>query len=315
MSPEPAHVQRLITHDGMFHADEVLATVVLTEIFPYAEVIRTHDPDILGTAGPESVLYDVGSAYDPDLNRFDHHQPGAPARSDGSPYSAFGLIWARYGADYLALIGVDPDLIPGVRKSVDRSVVIGIDLLDNGALDPASLGPAAGLTLPSLIGDLNPPYDAPEGAEVAWFEVAVRMAGDLLVTRIKGAEATLRAEREVLNAIEASGTSPILELDRGAPFRGAIDRANADHILFVVHPRKTDWIVSTVSVEEGSYTRRLDLPEAWAGLEWSELAAETGVPDAVFCHRARFMAVAGSREGALRMADLALGPNPVPEPF
>jgi uncharacterized UPF0160 family protein len=308
-------IRRLITHDGMFHADEVLATVVLGTIFDEAELIRTRDPQILSTAGPESVLYDVGSAYDPDRNRFDHHQPGAPTRQDGSPYSAFGLVWARYGAEYLDLIGVDPGLIPSVLAVVDRSLVIGVDLLDNGVLDPVTLGPAAEITLPSLILDLNPPYDAPDGAERAWFEVAVRMAGDVLPSRVKRAESTLRAEREVLNAIEASGTSPILELDRGAPFRGAIDRAHADHILFVVHPRKTDWVVSTVSVEECSYTRRMDLPEAWAGLEWSELAAETGVPDAVFCHRARFMAVAGTREGALRLAELALEPDPVPEPF
>lgn len=308
-------ITRLITHDGMFHADEVLATAVLRTIFDEAQVLRTRDPHILNTAGPESVLYDVGGAYDPDRNRFDHHQPGAPTRQDGSPYSAFGLIWDRYGADYLDLIGVAAGLIPEVQKSVDRSVVIGIDLLDNGVLDPASLGPAAELTLPSLIGDLNPPYDAPDGAEMAWFEVAVRMSGDLLVSRIKGAESALRAKREVLDAIEAGGTSPILELPRGAPFRAAIEEAGADHILFVVHLRKTDWIVSTVSVQEGSYTRRLDLPEAWAGLEWSDLAAQTGVPDAVFCHRARFMAVAGTREGALRMAELALEPHPVPEPF
>jgi uncharacterized UPF0160 family protein len=309
------NVQRLITHDGTFHADEVLATVVLRTIFDEAELIRTRDPQILSTAGEESVLYDVGGAYDPDRNRFDHHQPGAPTRQDGSPYSAFGLVWARYGAEYLELIGVDADLIPGVQEGVDRSVVIGIDLLDNGALDPSSLGPAAGLTLPSLIGDLNPPYDAPEGAERVWFDVALRLAGDLLVSRVKGTESSLRARREVLDAIEAGGTSPILELPRGAPFRAAIREAGADHVLLVVHPRKTDWVVFTVSVEEGSYTRRLDLPGAWAGLEWSELAAQTGVPDAVFCHRARFMAVAGTRDGALRMAELALEPDPVPEPF
>lgn len=309
------NITRLITHDGMFHADEVLATVVLRTIFDQAELIRTRDPQILGTAGEESVLYDVGGAYDPDRNRFDHHQPGAPTRRDGSPYSAFGLVWDRYGAEYLELIGVDADLIPGVQEGVDRSIVIGIDLLDNGALDPSSLGPAAGLTLPSLLMDLNPPYDAPDGAERAWFDVALRLAGDVLISRAKGLESALRARREVLDAIERSGASPVLELPRGAPFRAAIEEAGADHILLVVHPRKTDWVVSTVSVEEGSYTRRLDLPEGWAGLEGAALAARSGVPDAVFCHRSRFMAVAGTREGALRMAELALEPDPVPEPF
>lgn len=311
---ESNSIARLITHDGTFHADEVMATVVLRAIFPDAELIRTRDPQILGTAGEESVLYDVGGAYDPDRNRFDHHQPGAPQREDGSPYSAFGLIWSRYGADYLGLCRVGPDLIPAVRGAVDRSLVLGIDLLDNGTLDPSSLGPASGLTLPALIGDLNPPYDAPEGAERARFDVAVRTASDLLIARVKGAEASLRARREVLTELERNGPSPVLQLSRGAPFRGAITEAGADHVLLVVHPRKTDWVVSTVSDPPGSYTTRLDLPEAWAGLEGEALAAETGVGAAVFCHRARFMAVARTREGALRMAELALAPGPAPEP-
>jgi uncharacterized UPF0160 family protein len=38
----------------------------------------------------------------------------------------------------------------------------------------------------------------------------------------------------------------------------------------------------------------------------AELAAVTGVPDAVFCHNARFIAAAVSFEGALTMARQAL---------
>lgn len=307
-------MRRLITHDGAFHADEVLATALLSSLFPGSEVVRTRDPQLIRVPSPDRIIYDVGGAYDPDLSLFDHHQPGAPTREDGSPYSAFGLVWARYGRDYLLEIGTDPDLVDGVHASVDRSLVLGIDLLDNGALDPSGLGPAAGLTLPSLIHDLNPPYDAPEGAERAWFEAAVRMATGVLDARARGAEASLRARREVLDAIEATGGGPVLELARGAPFNGAIREAGADHILLVVHPRKTDWVFSTVSAERGSYTRRRDLPEAWAGLEGEALAEVTGLPDAVFCHRARFMAVAGTREGALRLAELALAPDPEPGP-
>lgn len=307
-------MRRLVTHDGAFHADEVLATAVLLTLFPGAEVVRTRDPGLTGVPSPDTVIYDVGGAYDPDLNLFDHHQRGAPVREDGSPYSAVGLVWDRYGRDYLLEIGVDPDLVNGVHGSVDRSLVLGIDLLDNGALDPSSLGPAAGLTLPSLISDLNPPFDAPDGAERAWFNVAVREATGVLDARARAAEASLRARREVLEAIEAAGEGPVLELARGAPFNGAIREAGADRILFVVHPRRTDWVVSTVSVEPGSYARRRDLPAAWAGLEGEALAAVTGVPDAVFCHRARFMAVAGTREGAFRMAELALKPGPDPDP-
>ena len=50
----------------------------------------------------------------------------------------------------------------------------------------------------------------------------------------------------------------------------------------------------------------MDLPEAWAGLSGDELREVTGVPDAVFCHKGRFIAVAESGEGALDLADAAL---------
>jgi uncharacterized UPF0160 family protein len=37
-----------------------------------------------------------------------------------------------------------------------------------------------------------------------------------------------------------------------------------------------------------------------------ELAQVTGVADAVFCHNKLFMAVAKSKEGAIKLAELAL---------
>ena len=57
---------------------------------------------------------------------------------------------------------------------------------------------------------------------------------------------------------------------------------------------------------KGMFEDRMKLPAAWAGLRDEELAKVTGVPDAVFCHRALFLAVAKSKEGALALAKLAL---------
>jgi uncharacterized UPF0160 family protein len=83
-------------------------------------------------------------------------------------------------------------------------------------------------------------------------------------------------------------------------------------VLFVVYPDSTDaqHQVHVVTVEPQSFTARQDLPRAWAGLRDAELAAVTGVADAVFCHNGRFIAGAGSLQGALRLAELALaGPG------
>ncbi len=56
----------------------------------------------------------------------------------------------------------------------------------------------------------------------------------------------------------------------------------------------------------GTFANRKALPEAWAGLQAAELAAVTGVEDAVFCHGARFLAVARSRDGILELVRQAL---------
>jgi uncharacterized UPF0160 family protein len=47
-------------------------------------------------------------------------------------------------------------------------------------------------------------------------------------------------------------------------------------------------------------------PDSWAGKRDAELVKATGVADAIFCHNNRFMMVAGSKEGALALAELAL---------
>lgn len=49
--------------------------------------------------------------------------------------------------------------------------------------------------------------------------------------------AKLRAEAVVMEAIASVGESQILELLMSMPFRSAIEKAGADHLLFVVHPR------------------------------------------------------------------------------
>ena len=48
------------------------------------------------------------------------------------------------------------------------------------------------------------------------------------------------------------------------------------------------------------------LPESWGGKQDEELAQATGVQDARFCHRGLFMITAKSKEGAIKLAELAL---------
>ena len=53
--------------------------------------------------------------------------------------------------------------------------------------------------------------------------------------------------------------------------------------------------------ELGSFENRRSFPADWRGRSGAELAAATGVEDAIFCHAAGFYASAGSREGIVAL--------------
>jgi uncharacterized UPF0160 family protein len=74
-------------------------------------------------------------------------------------------------------------------------------------------------------------------------------------------------------------------------------------VVFCVSPASNgNWMLDTMPPEPGSFAQRLPLPESWAGLQALDLAAASGVDDAVFVHVRRFGGAAQSREGAIAMA-------------
>ena len=238
---------------------------------------------------------------------FDHHQRGAPLRDDGQPYSSFGLIWKHYGRDYLAASGVpeahvadDPCLVRCQLRAAGRSG-------GQWRAQPVGAGLLGGLTLPVLLETLKPVFDETDpDADDRAFHSALAIARAFVEARIAKSAAKLRAEALVHQAIVDAGEGRILELPMGMPFRPAIVKAGADHLLFVVHPRDKDWCLTTIRRADEGFEVRADLPAAWAGLTNGDLEAACGVKGASFCHNGRFVAAARTREAALAMAELAV---------
>jgi uncharacterized UPF0160 family protein len=299
-------IDYLVTHSGGFHADELLSSAILTRLFPDAELRRTRDRQWL-TPAPDKIIYDVGGAYDSEAQIFDHHQRPSPLREDGQPYSSFGLIWAQYGRDYLAALSVPAQDIDAVHIKFDSKFVLPIDLLDNGAIEPSVAGPLSGLTLPALLGSLKPVFDdtSPTADDDA-FVAALPIVSTFIEAQIRNMTAKARAQSIVLDAIAAAGRSAILELPMGMPYAAALDQAGADHILFVVCPRGEEWTIGGIKLSKDTFEQRADLPAAWAGLTNEALEDASGVKGAKFCHNARFIAVADSRDAIMQMAAIAV---------
>ncbi len=300
----------IVTHDGMFHADDVFATAALLCLLDAAPVVvtiaRTRDESVI--AGADFVA-DVGSLYDAEKNRFDHHQQGGagrrknglPAAPDtaqaGIPYAAFGLVWRKFGAK-----------IAGSEKAaelVDRNLVAPIDAGDNGVdLYKKTFASAAPYLIDDFIHNLRPTWQ--EGGDIdAHFLEAVAAARQVLNREIAHARAAVAAETFVLEAYEKSPDKRLVTLDAFYPHEKTL--AAFPEPLFAVFPRPDGfWNVKAVRDDQSLFKNRKNLPESWADKRGAELAEATGVPEAVFCHNGRFMAVAKTKEAALALAKLAL---------
>jgi len=285
------------THDGRFHADEVMATAILNKIFEL-EIVRTRDPKTLGEL---DIVYDVGGG------EFDHHGVEKVYRENETPYAACGLIWNKFGRDviYMENPSLTNDEIESVFYHVDRFLIEGIDAQDNGLKIADEIIPS--MNISTIISGFNPPWYSEELEDKAFSE-AVKIGGSILNNTIKRKLAIIQAKDVVISAYENRHRSEILVLDTYCPWEGTIQDIDEEgQIIFVIYPNKDRYTMQTVKDRDG-VTRRY-LPKTWGGKENEDLSAITGVEDAIFCHTGRFIAVAGSFEGIMRMTELAINCN------
>jgi uncharacterized UPF0160 family protein len=289
---------QVATHPGSFHADDVFAAAVLGLAGAVSGVVRTRDEDAQAAA---DVRVDVGGRSDPATGDYDHHQKGgAGERPNGIRYASFGLVWREHGA---RLAGGEE-----AARAIDERLVQGVDANDNGQTIAESLvGDVRPMTVSGVIGAMNPVWDEEltPAEEDARFAEAVAVATRILERELAGAAAFARAGQLVRDAIDRAPDPRIVELDRNMPWREAVV-TGAPEALFVVYPKSDGWGMQAVPRALGTFDNRRDLPPEWAGLSGAELAAVTGVEDAVFAHASRFYASARTREGIVALAQRAL---------
>lgn len=291
---------RVATHPGNFHADDVFAIAALRLAHgdDAIEIVRTRDADVQAAA---DVRVDVGGVDDAAGGDFDHHQKGgAGERANGIRYASFGLVWRHVG---VAVTGSEE-----AAASVDERLVQGVDANDTGQTIMESLVEGVRpMTVSGVVAALNPAWDEELSSdeEDARFLEAVALAQGILAREAAGAAAFQRTRELVRAAIDRADDPRVVELDRNMPWRETVV-SGAPDALFVIYPKTDGWGMQAVPVAAGSFDNRLDLPAEWAGLTGDELAAATGVDDAIFAHVARFYASAGSRDGIMALARQAL---------
>ncbi|MHB8658735.1 MAG: MYG1 family protein [Solirubrobacteraceae bacterium] len=289
----------IATHDGAFHADEVFAVAALGLLGDPIEVVRTRERNAVVQA---ELRVDVGFHDDAATGDFDHHQRGFDrTRANGVRYASFGLVWREFG---VRVCDGDQD----VADAVDHTLVQPVDANDTGQqLTRSLIDGVRPITVNAIIGGFNARWDevlSPD-EERERFDAAVALARGIIVREIGSAASGHRSERIVRAAIAAAEDPRLVELPINVPWKQVLVPEAAD-ALFVIYPKRQGFGLEAVPRELGSFENRRDLPAAWGGLEGGELVTATGVEEALFCHANRFLAIARSRAGIKRLAQLAL---------
>ncbi|MEK7539110.1 MAG: MYG1 family protein [Patescibacteria group bacterium] len=291
----------LVTHDGSFHTDDIFAAATISiylekngETF---EIIRTRDKEIIDSG---DYVFDVGGIYDSRSNKFDHHQTGGAGVREGIPYAAFGLVWQKFGLE-----------VAGKKEVVDfieRKFVISVDANDNGVdLSKNNFPNILAYTLQDVFATFSP--TALEDMEKdKQFAKALVWAKEILKREIKKANDQIEITKIIRNSYEKAKDKRLIVIDAPKVSRYEIWDALQDFpkSLFVVYGDNEDWSIVAMRKEKNNFGNRKNFPTTWAGLRGKELQNITGVQDAVFCHNNLFLSVAKSKEGAIKLAELAL---------
>lgn len=305
--------KKIVTHSGLFHADDVFAVSVLIMAHDSCIVERSRSAKEIESA---DFVVDVGGVYDPATGRYDHHQKGGvkrPLDEQGRvdyPYAAFGLVWKHHGRDAVKAVAaqnglrdVSDEVVDKVVRTVDEGLVFAVDAADNGIL----LATKEVTTISHVIASFNKTMWVKEDDDEC-FEAAVSFACNYLRTQILRELEGLVVYPRRLQEAEWHADGQIAVFDEY--YRVSALREPPEGLLYILFPGTSGgWMVQQIPESPGSPKGRLPLPEEWAGLRAEELAVKIGIQaknDLPFCHNNRFIGGAVSKADALVMAKKAI---------
>lgn len=271
----------IVTHDGIFHADEVF-TIALIDLLKKGDtpttVVRTRDKDILASAldNPNVFVVDVGGQHNPPLNNYDHHQ-------DASLNSALGLVVdsAKFTQAIVGKYGIADDML--LRMEFGNRFIQFVQSIDdwdcnrNNAHSTAAALPAGWRNVSQIIAGFNRIEDGDEAQNQA-FETAVSFAAAILENEFIAAKKSAIAEVEYMNRYVLENGVALFETF------SPVWKAKADH-NFAVMPHHSGWQVLARD------TAVCTIPETANGYEGF-----------IFRHAAGFIATFNTREAAINFA-------------
>lgn len=211
-----------VTHSGIFHVDDVISTIFLSKIFKDINLIRV--PSIENRNTNNKLVFDIG------LGEFDHHQKNRNGkRENGIYYSSIGLLWKKYGKDYLKNIEVKN--IDKVYEYMDKELIQYIDATDNMQMEYLK-----SKTSPDFVKLCNPEWNE-NVTEEEGFIHALKLADEFWNIYIKHAIAEVEAIEIIINKTDKINENYAI-FDKELPYRKAVDLLENKNIKYFIFKSK-----------------------------------------------------------------------------
>lgn len=308
----------VVTHNGLFHADEAFGVAFLSLLLGSEEVrvVRTRNP---AQIEQDDVALDVGGIYDNSKFRYDHHQREFTEVHEGTSVklAACGLIWRHFGSIVITKLHpeLDVEQVQTLWQSVDETICRPVDLQDNGqGTFKVEGAEAQALTITMMVSSFNQ-QDIYSPAQDEAFMRVVEILKEYVLNFLRAGANKLQLLKEAEEAVRAQLGSKVLVLDKFLPYREAVLKANAEEggqFDLVAYPAKGQWNIQTVPVDdtpENFYSQRISLPERLWGLTGPDASKESlGGSALVFCHKTGFLAAvkADTADAARKAAEAVI---------
>lgn len=215
---------KFITHSGKFHVDDTISTIFLSKIFDKVVLIRI--PSIDNKNITDKIVYDIGGG------EFDHHQKNRNGQRDnGIYYSSIGLLWRKYGKEYLKTLMANN--IEKTFKYIDEELIQYIDAADNMQTEYVK-----NKILPDFIKLCNPEWNEKTEENEAFIK-ALKLADEFWEVYIKHAIAVVEATEIILKKIEVCKDCYLI-LDTDMPYKRAISIAKRNDIKYIIFKSKRE---------------------------------------------------------------------------
>lgn len=265
----------ILTHSGMFHADEVFACALLKLIYGEIEVTRTRDIEIIKQAqGNKDVcVIDVGERFEAEANNFDHHQNMDLPASAGLVWDAFKDKWIE---DKPVTNKIYENLIKGI-DAIDKNT-------DNILMQIEDLSFCV-RSISQVIGGFNRDPNDHELQQKQFYQ-AVDLAVDVLNNEKYKAEGQYRSEKvwkegEFHEKFAVFDEYCSVWKERSKRYK---DDFGHPRIRFAVMPNPQGWQILSIDA------KKYPLPE------------KINNDNLVFLHKALFIAIFNSKESAVDFA-------------